>query len=403
MEDPKDTPGVKAIRVELKNRAIRVLSNLYDVLLRNGDFDVDILVRPVIDFRPSKSAWGTWNPEDNSIILNERLIWEAPWSAVEGIFAHEVAHKIVDEVFMALPIFSEEDGPHGNTFKMVCGFLHLDSFFTRAGIDLFDSEGAPPSPFGKKRKEALEHPILEKVKKLLALASSAETHESAAALSAAERLLTKHNLEMPLRDDIEDSPYERWILRFKKKLVFRQNTISWILSEFFFVNTVITHEYDLEKDKTSDVLEIIGKPVNLAMAEYVCHFLEERCDTLWEAYKPTAKKDGETGVRARNAFMSNLLRAFRLKLKRERDLSRENSSGGRVVKDSSLILSLKEDRDRFVRSCYPRLSSVGVRSVGAGAPGSAKAGRKAGERLTLHAPVGNKNSGGIQGRLPRGK
>ena len=159
----------------------------------------------------------------------------------------------------------------------------------------------------------------------------------------------------------------------------------------------------MKEDKTIKLLEVVGKPVNLAMAEYVFHFLEERCETLWLAYKPQAKAMGEKGKSAKNDFVSNLLRAFIKKLDKEKELSLRNGSGEKVVKDTSLIGSLKAERDEFVRSCYPRLGVHRSGSVGGASPRSAAAGWKAGEKLTLHVPLGDKGAKGPQGRLPRGK
>jgi hypothetical protein len=349
-----------------------------------------------MDLRPSQTYWGQWRPAEGLIILNEKLVMEGNWKSVIGILGHEVAHQIVSKIY---PHSSSLEHPHGQTFQNVCKRIELDPFYWSAQVDLLNGDSPPPTPFGKRRQEAEEHPILAKVKKLLALASSAESHEAAAALSAVERLLTNHNLEMPI-DTTSASPFERWQIPLGKMVTFQHNLIANILIEFFFVETVFTYEYDVFTNQTTRILEILGKPVSLAMAEYVWHFMMERCSALWQAYKPTARLMGEKGLGAKNIFITNLLKAFTRKMRKEKQLGSKNSQGSELSNGTSLIEAHDKELKKFLKYNYPRLTYASTRSSSSRpSPCCANAGMEAGNALTIHSPVGNSNSSGVQGRI----
>jgi hypothetical protein len=409
------TNKIDYINAEFKTRVLRLLNNYWDTLTQNGYIShTTILKKPLIDIKPLGQTWGQWLPEDRKIYLDEELILKGSWNSIKGVFAHEVAHQFVYEGFPFMTATTRGDSVlgHGYTFQFVCRLLKIDSFYTQATVDLKYSDAPPPTPYGKKRKEAEEHPILSKVKKLLALASSAETHESAAALSAAERLLSRHNLRNPNEKDGAEVSLERWLIRIGTSISYRHSLICHILSDFFFVNPIYIYEFDHKSETSYRTLELIGRPINLAMAEYVYHFLEERCATLWEAYKPKAREMGEKGISAKNAFISNLLLGFEAKLRNERKLANSVDTYDKTLsketalilaQDETLIRAQEKERNEYMRQCHPVIRSSYRKQLSITTPLAAKAGWKAGKELTLHTPVGNTGASGPQKRLPGGQ
>jgi hypothetical protein len=337
--------------------------------------------------------WGLFEPDKRRISLNEELYYKGGWDATVGVLTHETAHQIQHQLYHHSSIV---EPPHGKTFQRICQKLNLEKFYVSASLDIKDDGSLPPNPIGKKGLDQSEHPILSKVRKLLALATSPESHEAAAALAAAERLLTAYNLELPGEAGAA-SPYERWRFPIGRQIESKYGFISNILSVFFHVECVFTYEFDPLTGGYDKFLEIMGKPVNLGMAEHVFHFLLERSETLWQAYRPTAFRMGEKGLAARNSFIHSLFRGFEAKLRKEQELARESRDPAILSREAALIELGAKSLERFKGECHPRLtnhrSNLRVQS-----PNSAAAGRSAGEKLTIHAPVpGGKQ--GVQGRL----
>ncbi|MDR2459885.1 MAG: DUF2786 domain-containing protein [Deltaproteobacteria bacterium] len=379
-------------RNDYKNLIISKLTMNYKRLISYLRFPTSDLRPALLDIRPSETYWGKWIPEENLIVINEKLIFKGTWDAVLGILGHELAHQLVSYKY---PEAYLREPSHGPTFQKICKELELDPYYTTASVDLLHGEGTPPTPFGKRRKEALEHPVLIKVKKLLALASSAESFEAAAALSAVERLLMKHNLELPLDFETE-SPFERWQIFIGKRVTARDSLIAGILIEFFFVESIFGWHYDIKELENRMHLDIIGKPMNLAMAEYVWYFMVERCQALWEAYKPQAKLMGEKGIRAKNIFTVNLLNAFRAKMRQEKDQGAQYTTTG----ETALVEANERELKKFLKLHYPYLKKTSNKiSSNLTSPFCASAGTTEGRALTIHTPVGNSKSSGVQGRI----
>jgi hypothetical protein len=349
-----------------------------------------------IDFEKLPNKWGLFNPKRNMIILNEDLYFKGSWYVLNGVLTHEIAHQLQYQLY---PHSYNVEGPHGKTFKRIARALHLSDFFANASLDIANEDDLPPNPIGKNSQENMEHPILIKVKKLLALSTSNEAHEAAAALAAAERLLLRYNLEIPENDDKghneSNSRFMRWRCTVGKRFENKHSIICSILKEAFFVETVICSEYDPLTQSYVKYLEILGKPVNLSMAEHVYYFLLERCETLWQAFRPIAYAMGEKGISARQSFVINMLTSFQQKLRTERN--QVSNDKELETKRTALILSSENSLNDFLKECYPHLKRVRY-SHKANSPNSAQAGREEGTRLTIHAPVPEGKSG-VQGRL----
>ncbi|MDR3204631.1 MAG: DUF2786 domain-containing protein [Deltaproteobacteria bacterium] len=344
----------------------------------------------IIIFNHSDFQWGYWDCRNRNIGISWKLIEESPWDVVEGVVGHETAHQLVSD--LASSSYKTEPS-HGATFQFICSQLHLDPIYQRAKIDYKES-GLPPSIFEPQKSE--DNPILEKVKKLLALTSSPEPHEAATALAMAGKLMARHNIEMMSLREASPELFERRRFCLKTVKFAPEDTyVAMILRDHFFVYTIFTYYYDALQNKTLSCLDILGRRVNLIMAEHVFYFLKERCLTLWEAHKPIAKAQGEQGLGAKNSFIRNLLLSFHEKLLK---VAREDQTKDQKM-TSALILSQDSALEQFKREKYPHLISRSTASTRVVAPNCALAGKEAGQALTIHAPIGPKqpgrNSGGL--------
>jgi len=130
--------------------------------------------------------------------------------------------------------------------------------------------------------------ILEKIKKLLALAASSNEHEAKAAAEAANRLLVKHNLTMQQTKEKSEIKTHKT----GHKTIYgtpHQRFISSLLINFFFVRvfrqpTVVGTTVDGRRKIEWETI-IVGRNVNVQVAIYVQDFLAAQFPKLWLAFK----------------------------------------------------------------------------------------------------------------------
>jgi hypothetical protein len=347
----------------------------------------------ILDVRPLEGRWGRWNPDGRVIEISEKLLDQTRWLPAKGIMGHETAHQIVHDLY---PLLAQNEPPHGPCFIRVCRRMELDPYYWRASMD-FDGPGSqPPCPLGPDPEDEELKPVLEKVKKLLALASSENTNESALALSAAERLLARYSIDMDRVERApEDEPYRRMRIPIHGRAGLRHSLILNIMTEYFGMDAVYTWNYDPSTGEDAKEVELLGRPMNLAMGEYVWAFLNERCETLWEAYRPMARVHGEKGLGAKNAFVNSLLRAFSDKMAEgRRNEPIKDRSGQSPASKALASRGTVAERDAglaaYKKSIYPRLSSTRHTSYASSqSPNAAGAGAKAGRELSIRPPVGH--------------
>lgn len=332
-------------------------------LMKNGDY------------------WGAWDAVRRVIYINETLILHYPWAAVLGIVGHETVHQVVTDL--------DEDmhDAHGEAFRRMAICLGLDPFYAQPEVDL--ASGCPCPSDDMPPESTEEAKVLEKVRKLLALGGSPIAAEAENAMKAAARLMAKHNIDRleAEKGQSATSCGTRPIRLGVKRIDARLAWISKILSRHFFVETIFVPSYDPLTNTEGNDLELIGRPENTAMAEYVCSFLLERTETLWQAHRKAHPGGGHV---ARNSFIQAMLKAFSDKL----DLaSAEFAPGDGLGGFSALVLSKGAGIHELFRRRFPQISHLRtqIRYVDRS---SAEAGRKAGEALILSRPVENSPDGG---------
>ncbi|MDR2142594.1 MAG: DUF2786 domain-containing protein [Deltaproteobacteria bacterium] len=391
------------LAMRLQNAWLRKLSATHAYFLRKLGLNepTQVRMRPRLCLYRSQSDWGYWRETDNTIGLNLKMFEICPWTTVIGVLGHETGHQAV--VFLSPSALSQE-GAHGPTFQAFCRALGVDPVFARPGVDEMTAR-TPPNPFGP-RPELEPDPILVKVQKLLALSASTSPAEAEAALAAANRLMAKRNIELAQESqNLATSGFERRLIPWGSARVSTTLAlISNILSECFFVEVIIVDHYDHLANRQVKALELLGRPVNLVMAEQVFYFLSERCETLWAYHQPLAKDLGESGQGAKNAFVESLLLSFLLKMRKAASQAPKNDDSL-----SSAVIALNDPGlADYVRQCHPQVSArvrTRTRRVYDQAPFSRQAGTRAGQALSARRPL-SQDAGRtrlVAGLLERGK
>lgn len=300
--------------------------------------------------------WGHFNAPYFQIALNRRLIWSAKDSVVRDILRHELAHY-----FTLL-----EFGPvqaHGKEFHSICERFGFPDSVSAATMNLQIENESREGDIHSER-------ILEKVKKLLSLAQSSNSHEAEIATLKANALLLRHNLDYVEK---EESLYlDRLLVRTRKD---DKLTAIYEILRHFIVRPVIS------MGKGTVCLEVTGTKTNVTLAKYVAEFLDRELDQQWTLAK---KEYGLSGVRAKNSFFLGMAKGFDEKMK---GVKKEFSEA-----DQQALVKVEKNLDESIRLIYRRLGSV---SSGRQTDHEAsEAGKEKGRNLSIrHGVEGSVNKG----------
>jgi len=351
-----------SLSADLEAALLRELRRVYDHV--NDVHFANRLKKPVLTLTDSTHKLGRWLPATRTLELARPLVISKPWLEVRSVLEHEMAHQYVDEVLKI-----KDEPPHGPTFTRVCVQRGIDA--RAAGV-----------PVGSITANAPEDRVLERIRKLLALAGSENQHEAELAMKKAHELMLRHNIE---HAQTASQSYDVIHLGSPSRRASPvELEVMGIISEFFFVEVIRVPIYRPTEGVHAQVFEVIGTHENVAMAEHVHAFLMATADRLWKENRTDRRvRSG----RDRSAYQSGVMRGFRDKLVGERN---DLAGAGLVwVGDGNL--------ETFFRARYPRIQTRRryVRATGAHA-----AGREAGRNVVLHKPV---TSSGSSGRLLPGR
>jgi len=345
------------LSVELERAALRQVRVNYTEY--NHSLFKNSLRTPSFCWLDSTTELGVWRSTHREIGLARVLLTVHGWGVLVEVLKHEMAHQYVDEVLGA-----GAEGPHGPLFRRVCD---------ERGIDA-RSLGLPRA----ERGDTPEGRILERVAKLLALAESPNAHEAQAAMSAAQRLILKYNIEALLASDAHHYHF-RHLGKPSGRVEESQRILSTILAEHFFVEAIWVPVYRPVEKKRGSVLEICGTLHNLELAEYVHAFLTRTAEQLWREHK---KLHGIRRNAHRRAFVSGVMMGFSKKLESERGKNQE----------VGLVWQGDAELHGFFRRRHPHIRWA--RPAARHDRDSYHAGREAGGKIVLRRGVSQGASGG---------
>jgi predicted SprT family Zn-dependent metalloprotease len=301
----------------------------------------------------STAKWGEYDHAARMISISRNLVQKFSWAHVLGVLKHEMAHQWVFENYPQGDVTA-----HGKEFHDACEKLKLNTQYRSTKVELA-SENPDFSI------EEVANPLIEKVKKLMSLASSSNEHEASLAATKVRELYLKYNLEQADLGTKSDVMH-LLISTGKKRLSLIEKKIIAMLVEFYFVQVIIVQEFDAKTLEHYQALEIIGLKENTMMAEYVYHFLMRASKGLSGA-----------------SMKLGLLDGFAQKLK------------GQVVnhlpQEKALIVRAESALEDYVHEYFPRLRSLrsGTRQI---STDEYNRGLESGKSLNLNKPVATKNN-----------
>ena len=366
MTGPSGNASVlSALSAQLEALALRAIRSEHREL--NGLLFGSRLSAPSFIFCDSKTRLGQWLPRLRTIEISRQLLLEMSWGALVEVLKHEMAHQFVYEVLGA-----HDETAHGPAFRRVCAERGIDARAT----------GSPVVGDGEPSHE--ERAALEKIARLLTLASSPNEHEAQAAMAAAQRLMLKYNLEVSTKSEARDYCF-RHLGKPTGRVYEAQRILALILSEHFFVETIWVPVWRPLEGKRGSVIEVCGTRTNVEMADYAHDFLMQTSERLWREHK---RAKAIVSNRDRRAFVAGVMAGFRDKLSSQKKVHREHGLVWRG--DPALAAFLKQ---RHPRMHWTRHSSS--RDSAAHAEG-----QRAGSTIVFHR--GLTRAAESRGRLLRG-
>jgi hypothetical protein len=360
-------PSGAALSAALEAALVRELRARYD--WDNRSRFGSRLVPPVLTLSDSTTHLGRWHSATRTLELSRTLVLHRPWLEVASVLEHEMAHQFVDEVLRV-----RGETAHGETFRRVCAERGIDA--RAAGAPTAAAPADPDGPNGGDGRDGRDAAagsvdrVLDRIRKLLALAGSPNQHEAEIAMRKAHELMLRHNIEVATTQ--AERSYEIRHLGDPHKRGTRVETeIASLLSELFFVKIIRVPVYLPRLGKSGLVYEVSGTHANVEMASHVYAFLLATAERLWAENRHDARvRNG----RDRLIYQSGVIGGFRDKLMSERT----------GLQQTGLVWVGDGDLDRFYHARHPHMVTRRhrVRVNGAHA-----AGREAGRTVVLHKPV----------------
>lgn len=332
------------------------------------------LMPPLWELADATSVLGSWRRGTRTMTISRALCREQSWAVVCEVLRHEMAHQFVDEVLRV-----HNEPPHGPTFQRVC---HERSIDARAcGLPL------------KATSDDSQDRIIDKVRRLLALATSHNEHEAELAMTRAHELMVKYNVSVVDAPEIE-------VLYLgdpaKRRSTVERYIVS-VLCEFFFVEVISISVVLPNQMKTGNVFEVMGTRPNLMMAEYVFEFLLRTVEELWI---DRWTRDTSLGQRDKVPYQVGVIEGFSGKLRAQRaEMASSGDKAGATARPSrttkDLVWTGAEPLRDFAARRYPHTRTTRIGTNDSSARGL---GAQDGKGVVLSRPITSGGTG-IAGHL----
>lgn len=295
--------------------------------------------------------------------ISKKLMYQANTRVLKNIIRHELAHFIS---FV-------EHGPqvmHGEEFKIICRRYLWDDEVERAYINV---ELQNEEMHGDLQSEKL----LAKIKKLLALASSENSHEAELATLRANALLLEHNLSFLNAQKTNAADYNVYVERVIEGS--RKNSKHMAIYEIlktFHVSPIFN------QGRGAFYLEVIGEKTNVELAVYVASYLDSMLEIMWSETKKQNKD--LSSVSAKNAYFKGVATGYCQKVKLQ----------NQTLASSTDLMVLENKLSTNLKMVYSRIGHT-KSTAGRDHQKANEMGIESGRNLSIRPGIKNKSAGNI--------
>jgi len=182
--------------------------------------------------------------------------------------------------------------------------------------------------------------LVQKIQKLLALATSPNENEAKAASAKANALLIEHKLSM---QEVENANFDYVTeeVRAGTRGKFDAAYFSHILNKHFFVTCFQVRSRKYKTTRT----QVAGEKTNVEIAKYTWSFLEHTFSHLWTIYKHEMKAERS----ARQPFYLGLTDGF------IKHLDDQRSS---ILKDRQIVLVQDPGLVKYIAKAHPGIKTT---------------------------------------------
>lgn len=308
----------------VQNLAQGILKNECKIKFSRTRFLIQTTSWPlsIVTFEDS-TRWGYFDSKFLTIGINARLAGRVDDITLKNLLRHELAHYLVYiEYRRDLP-------PHGEEFKTLCQKFNWPLEVEKASGDLLSESSSG---------DIKADQVIEKVKKLLALASSSNPHEAELATQKANQLILRHHLS---RSDLS---FDETI--YIKVLITSPKRTSLMMAIYEILTHFLVRPL-LHMGQSIVTLEAAGLKEQVELASYICEFLELELPKLW---KEESKLKNLKGLRSKNSFYLGIARGFSEKLLQSRQSFNPEDSRALIKIEKNLDHRLKEIMGGFSQS-----------------------------------------------------
>ena len=301
------------------------------------------LKTPIIQLSNSKNQMGSWDSFNKTIKISSHFIKEYNWDIIKNVLKHEMAHIISEDYLDAYP-------GHNNEFHQACNIIGVPDEYRSANSDIELIKAQQ-----KNNSSSTTNRILEKVKKLMALAGSSNEHESFLAMKKANELMIKYNIGR-FENNTQDRYTYKIICHKKKRVENYQRRICTIIWKYFFVEVVFSSLFDAKKGETYKSIEFLGTDENVKMAEYVYYFLLNNLESLWKVYNEATN----VGYKHKRSYWLGILDGFSKKMELIDNSELLNKKNYTDLKTNNIGALIRQNDDilkEFISLRFPRLKS----------------------------------------------
>jgi hypothetical protein len=350
-----------AFRAKALQIAREILRDDFKLIVKERRFEVNKTLYPLsfIVF-DENSRLAFFDPNFMEIGLNKRLLYIKD-ALLRDILRHELLH------YYCFILYPKTSSAHGAEFIQLGQKLNLKDEILKASMN---EEKADEELVGDLKAER----IITKVKKLMELAKSNNTHEAELATMKANQLLLEHQLEFK---HLKDDQIFVQRLRIQKRKDAKIMCLYEII-QYFLVKPILHY------GKNQVVLEACGSRENLELAQYLVDFLDLELERLYKSEKELGNLHG---TRDKNSFFLGVSQGFCERFKQ--------SEKALTPVQSNEIIHIKEELNSSFKAVY---HSVGTTQARMRTNLDAKnRGQISGKNLTINAGIKNRTKRSLLG------
>jgi hypothetical protein len=159
-------------------------------------------------------------------------------------------------------------------------------------------------------------PILERVKKLLALSQSDNVNERDMAIAKANALIAEHQIDLVLLESTDTSKpevFDEQVVEMGRRMPVESKFIAWLLKAHFRCDVLFGSKWmGSGRVRTFD---IIGRKSDAEFGRWLVGYLREEFNRRWDYYR----KSHDVPAGERNTFLYGLYSGLNQKLAEERE------------------------------------------------------------------------------------